>query len=510
MENQRSLLEQTGEESQALVLPDTIKSEVNFLVFPFFALSRKGLKTKTKTEFRQTIKRSDEKLEILWNVSANPEYGYPGPFDREMHKAIEQIISEILKRDGKITNPIPLGSLYELCKRMGKSKFGGREYRKIKEALERITAVLVKSRGTFYSKGEERWVDDTFHLYDRLIFKGAKLPDGEIADTNYLFLGSWYVESLNAFYVKPIDYKYLQSLRSKIASRLYEILGVRFYGLQHRRQRCVWFEYDTLCQLLPITPQKYYSNARQKLQPAHEELTKTAFLSRVRWRKRSKTEWVIYYYPGKRAKEEIEKERGVSGYLTGQDGSVATTDRAEKIALESEDRGQGFISQLTNHGISRSLAKQLAEQYPERIAEKIEFLTWIKDNNPEKIRDDAAYLRRMIEEDWSAPKGFVPKKQIEQRHQALEKEYRERVKEAKAQAEEWAARPPEDRVAAPLDSWIWGEKQFSHHEPTEEEIEAKKQELIANLQTKGQYERQLIDEIERDIQSRKQNTLRRG
>lgn len=482
-----------GDKNQKLALPNIIKSEVNFLVFPFFALSRKGLKTKTKTEYRETIKRGDEKLEIVWNVSANPEYGYPGPFDREVHKAIEQIISEILQRDGKITNPIRLCSFYELCKRMGSGSLGGFQYREIKRAFERVVTTSVKSKGTFYNKGEERCIDDTFHLYERVIFKNAKLPNGDMADTNYLFLGSWYLESLNAFYVKPLDYQYLKSLKGKIASRLYEILGVRFYGLQRRRQPSVWYKYHTLCQLLPITPQEYYSKAKQVLQAAHKELTKTRFLSKVEWQKKSKNEWIIYYYPGKRFYNELKQNQ--------QQLEFPIPKEKKSVSPDQEDNKE-LISLLTNQGISEHSAKQLAKTYPRRIPEKIEIFDWIKSQTPEKIKDSAAYLRRMIEENWPAPEGFVPKKEIEAKRKAkkkaLEAERKERIEAAKAKAEELVSRSPEERVDGLLKAWLFTQEQ----QPTEEEIEAKKKELIPNLITREEYERQLIDEIEREIQEK--------
>lgn len=97
-------------ESQELNLPKVINSEVNLLVFPFFALSTKGLKKKLETEYRDMVKRGNEKIEILWNVSANPKYGYPGFFDRNIHKVIEQIITQTLRKNGKVKNPIVLGS----------------------------------------------------------------------------------------------------------------------------------------------------------------------------------------------------------------------------------------------------------------------------------------------------------------------------------------------------------------------------------------------------------------
>ena len=234
MRNQTSLNMLTEKKDQSLPLSDTIKSEVNFLVFPFFALSRKGLRNKTVTEYREVVKRGEEQLELIWNVSANPKYGYPGPFDRNVYKAIEQIISEILHRDGKVANPVALGSLYSLCKRMGVQR-GKSIYEEIKQTLRRIRATSIESRGTFYSKEKRKWIEDAFSLYERVVFQGTELPNGEIADTNYVFLGSWYLESLNAFYVKPLDYKYLKSLESNIASRLYEILGVKVARIRDKR-----------------------------------------------------------------------------------------------------------------------------------------------------------------------------------------------------------------------------------------------------------------------------------
>ncbi|KUK85811.1 MAG: hypothetical protein XE03_1884 [candidate division TA06 bacterium 34_109] len=65
---------------------------------PFFALSTKGLKKKVETEYRDIVIRDGKRIEIFWQVSSNSEYGYPGLFDREVHKVIEQIITEILQK----------------------------------------------------------------------------------------------------------------------------------------------------------------------------------------------------------------------------------------------------------------------------------------------------------------------------------------------------------------------------------------------------------------------------
>jgi hypothetical protein len=292
-------------ERKEVLPPETVRSEVNLLNLPFFALSTKGLENMTKVEYRNTVQREDRRFEILWKVSSNPEYGYPGPFDKKVYKAIEQIISE---HRPPIENPICLGSLYALARMMGiKSYKGSGVYKEIKEALTRITTTSVQSKGAFYNKARSEWLERIFHLYDQVIFRGEKLKDETIANTNYLYLGSWYLENLNARYVKPIDYDYYRSLKNPISCRLYELLGIKFYGMGD--QGFIRYKYSTLCQLLPVTRQKYLSDAKAALNLSHEELKRTAFLKDYQWSKpgRGQRDWYITYWPGERVKEEQER-----------------------------------------------------------------------------------------------------------------------------------------------------------------------------------------------------------
>ena len=143
---------------------------------------------------------------------------------------------------------------------------GGSQYNKMKEAFERITTASIKSEGAFYNKDKEEWIEDVFHIYDRVVLKGKKLENGEIADTNYLYLNSWYLDNINANYVKPLDWNYYTSLKTPLAQRLYELLSVKFYGVIKRGGRKLSYRYSTLCDLLPATRQKYRSK-RPKLVP---------------------------------------------------------------------------------------------------------------------------------------------------------------------------------------------------------------------------------------------------
>jgi hypothetical protein len=418
MENEKSEKNQIqphSTDSSELSEPDFIRSEVNLLVFPFFALTTKGLCRRFKIEFRAVVNKDGEYVEILWKVAANPEYGYPGLFDRQVHRAVEQIIIEELQRKGRVENPIPIGSLYSLCERLGLEKrpghqeYGGREYRAIKRALERIATTAIKSEGTFYHKGERRWVSQVFHLYDAVVFQGKRLRDGTVADTNYVYLSDLYLESLNALYVKPLDYQYQRSLRSHIASRLYEILGVKFYGL---RQRCgaeVWFRYSTLTQLLPVERCQYFSDAKKQLNPAHEELVATGFLASYEWREAKEAgDWIITYRPGWRAREEIRRaladwqRTGGQASLPGFEEEIDYQALPEKVAPALSEEQEALVAELVRWRVSEATARELVVQAEAEVIRR-----WLEAIAHSRARDKAAFLVRAIREGWEVSEAYL-------------------------------------------------------------------------------------------------------
>ena len=413
-----------------------IRSEVNLLVFPFFALTTKGLRRRLQTEFRAVAEREGERVEILWSVSANSEYGYPGPFDRQVHRAVEQIITEILRDKGQVENPIRLGSLYSLCERMGWRKqpgsqeYGGKRYRAIKRALERITMTSIKSGGAFYDKGERHRVSQVFHLYDAVVFQDKRLRDGEIADTNYLYLSDLYLQSINSFYVKPLDYHYQQSLRSPIASRLYEILGVKFYGVRNHRQAEVCFRYSTLAQLLPVEQYQYLSHARKQLDPGHQELVDTGFLASYEWREaRDDGDWLIFYRPGERARDEIRQAQAERRLTNGAQEALPHIDEefeakpakpttaAAELVLEDEAADEALVAELVQLKVSESTARELVKR-----SDASAIREWIEAIDYSRAQDKAAFLVKAIQENWQVPEEYLKAKE--------EKRQQERLREA--------------------------------------------------------------------------------
>jgi len=401
--------EVTIKENKKIDLPKIINTEVNLLIYPFFILERKS--KKLETEYKDIVKRGNEKIEIIWNVSANTKYGYPGLFDREVHKVIEQIISKILKKDGEIKNPISF-SIYDLCNRMGITTSGGKNYRKVKEALERIRMTGIKSEGAFYHKGKKEWISKVFGLYDSIIFRGEKLEDGSIAEKNLLYLGNIYLQSLNSFNIKPIDYTYWRSLESKIASRLYEILGIKFYGVRNKKEGFIRYKYSTLCQLLPVTPHEYISSAKRQLNPGNNELRDTGFISKYEWSENGNNDWLIYYWPGERAKEEMKRVKIKSiddrteEYLPGP---------KEEVKIFTKEQ-IGLVNKLLEINVSKVTAENLTRSNDQELIEK-----WIEAIKYSNADDKAAYIVKAIRENWQVPEEYLREKREEQRREEEEK-----------------------------------------------------------------------------------------
>ena len=461
------------------LLPAVIRSEVNFLQFPFFALSWRGLKEKTKTEYRVVTERNGEKAELLWRVTANAEYGYPNPFDRRVARAIDALISEILQEKGYIENPIRF-SIYQIARLMGIPFESGQLYQDIRDSLRRIVVTSVESIGSFYLKDEKRWLHKVFHLWESAVFKGKEMPDGTIADATYIWIGEEYRRNFNARHIRPLDYKYLSNLKSDLASRLYELLGVKFYGLPPDKDH-LRISYLNLCQALPITARKYYSDARTSLDPAHKELVRTGFLSKVSYqRPRGKKDFNILYYMGERAKKEKRGEFETSVPIEER-LLFPLIEEGEKFGLS------GIAKELHERGISKPSALKLTQTYSEdHIREKIEMFDFLLESRSALLsRNPAGWLRQAIQEDFHLTEEQLRAKRTFETMQIKDERKARWIKHRNELIEQgikdWDKTPPEERIRGHLDYWLIGFQIKRLPNPTPSEIEVKRRELISAL-----------------------------
>ena len=445
--------------------------------FPFFALSRQDMQRRQKTEY-EIIRTTDGVTEqALWKVTANASYGYPGPFDRKVFKAIEYLMTF---QTLPVTNPVcftlpQIGALLG----MGPS---GRSRSQIKASLRRIVATTIETAGSLYSKETGTYLSDTFHLIDRVVFRGTKLPDGRKAETNYLYLSDWYLSNVQAGYARPIDFFYQRDLSSDIASRLYELLSSKFYGAFKHHRPYVRIEYDELCALLPITPQKFLSKARNNLQPAHQELMDTGFLEKATWEDR-----YLIYHPGNLALAEFNE---ATGQIIRLSNPVALKEPNAK-----ESPTEPLIVFLTDQGIRENAARDLVAQYPDRVRTQVEIFQWTMTHQPERIkRNQAGYLRKMIEEDWEPPSGFTSKtQQAETSKKVIKLDTSYKKKSNRDLWDTWQAQAPHEKIFGELLRWSGQFKAQRGREPSASEHEEKTRDLLSQLpQIEARYRQDIL------------------
>jgi hypothetical protein len=97
--------------------------------------------------------------------------------------ALLKIVTEIQRRDSKVTNPVAFTSA-EILRIQGKSVTSGYHYKELVEQLMRIKTTTIVSEGAVYLSGKKVWAKDAFNVLDRVVFYGHQLEDGTVADRN--------------------------------------------------------------------------------------------------------------------------------------------------------------------------------------------------------------------------------------------------------------------------------------------------------------------------------------
>lgn len=362
-------------------------AERNFLVLPFFILDKHS--KADIIEYRGTIRQDNKLLDFEWKVYGR-NLGLPTAFDWQVHRAIESVLSELPL---PISNPIRF-SLYDLIERMGITH-GGYAYKRIRQSIERIILTGIQSNSAFYSKPKEHHIKEVFHLYERVVFRSDLLDDGTVADTNHLWLGSWYLDNVNARYTKPLDQMYYRSLRKPIAKRIYEIIGVKFFGLPGP-QTPLRQNYSELCQVIGIEVQPHYAWARKVLKEAHEELSSTGFLAKYEWSREGKQpyEWYVFYTMGSQATAEINQARTGTHMPPRISTSTIVSDHEEKEA----DTEHPLIAELVERDVLRKRAKHLVDEYPEqKISLVVEYTDWYRTQR-NRVERWGPYIIKLVED----------------------------------------------------------------------------------------------------------------
>lgn len=382
---ERGLPQLTQEASLGLFKNGLVLFETNLLKYPFSLLSKNNLKkllqeaAKTQKSHIACEVQMPDGSRRIWQVNPNITTGYTHPFDKQVLVTVLKLVT-----DEGFPPPIlwRLGSLSRICRTM-KISDKGVNPRSVKESLLRISATNIYTETFWLKDKKEYWcerperIGGSFTPWS-VLWKGDKLLDGQVADSIYLTFNVPFLLSLQAFYVSPLDYDYWLSL-PPLAQRIYELTGRKFYGLADSDY--ARYEYGELCQLLPIQPQRKFSDAQRILDRGHKVLKKTAWLEGSRWegeRRRGKLipnePWAIRYYPGPRAEAEIaEAEKRLARFQQWKERQLISLDAESVVQLHSLVQE---MERATGDTHSRGAFTKIAKGLPQQVIWR--FLSEIK------------------------------------------------------------------------------------------------------------------------------------
>lgn len=339
-----------------------VKAEGNFEDHPYFrvgdAKSSDGV-----FSYEQTVRTKDgHELKQRWTVRAAQGLGLPGKFDQDVYVGLLQLIDKKgeLPEDGWIQF-----SLYELMEFLGRGHHGGRDYRQVKESLDRMSLTGVQSVNAFYNKSTQSYVTDTFHLLERVLYSETTDGGNRRTERTQVKLSPYLVESYKSDYLKGLDAGFYWSLNSGVARRLYRLIDKKRNS--HVRWECEIF---ALRDRIPLSNYAYPSKVKEKLEPAHAELCEKGFLANVTYRKVSRKETQVCY-----------------------EVSEGFAHRRPALQLEPSPENLLALERLKAEGVQSDVARQLVFDHgPERCLRYAEALPFRKN-----VRNPAGWLRKAIQ-----------------------------------------------------------------------------------------------------------------
>jgi len=290
-----------------------------------------------------------------------------------------------------------------------------------------MTLTGISSEGVVYLAGRKAWASDTFHVFERFVSVGTQMPDGTIADRNYIWLSDWQLENINHNHLLPVDLDTYKQLRNHIAKALVPLLQVWLYATL----QAGFFEkrYRDLCQILNITEYRHVSKIREKLGPSLDELQKHCYLSG--WRVQTTTsgdEFKVIFQHGQKFRPESITQKHEPDVGTWTDASKGNGNSSEaKIDRE-------LLHELMKRGITEKASVDLLTNIQPR-QQVMDQLEWgdhllVHSPNKEKFYNPAGLHIHLIKENAIPPPTFETSRVRRLREEARQEQTRESERQA--------------------------------------------------------------------------------
>jgi hypothetical protein len=438
----------------------TLKPEQHQLTFvpklvselPFFNLTlrRKDIPKVIKYRGQDTAGRP-----IRWEVyqDTSEEIGPPGV---EAHLIwvllIKPAIDDNRNPDGSISEITPLGGMRECLRKVGWTE-GGHQARELIKALTQISfagciADLWLPTGQKDEAGKDSYLQikgrfsrmsvyaiGEHHLSEEELAKAEF--KFELEDNLYIRLDPLEVKLQQIQEQRVLDNQYLFSV-NPAARRWYELMAAKIFGVVKNKGQFCEIRYSWYIQhhhtLKRLSERFRVVEQMNRVVKNHLD---SDYLAKVEYRAikepGEETDYLIRYYPGEGAKESIAriqghlhrrknqkklttKESEAQASEQGSDASLQPVEKATLSVTSAED--EHLIDRLLSEfGLGQEKAYELVRDKKEAVTLQLEYWPY----RALKVKNQAGWLIRAIEGDYSAPEGYREaqgKAQGEQKSQA--------------------------------------------------------------------------------------------
>ena len=363
--------------------PRSYRDELNFAEFPLASLSDRLPPGKKTLVFEDTItdRGRGQPVTRRLTISASEKFGLPTALDDEVILGLVQLSSAAKFGSRKVEF-----TRYQLIKTLG-WRDESRSYQRVADSLKRWLGVTLYYDSAWWSKEEQAWVSEHFHILDNVTIldqqryrrQMKRAPEDSSAGLSSFTWNEVVFGSFQSGYLKQIDMDLYRSLKSRIAKRLFRFLDKRF----HRRAtldfdlRCFAFEHIGLSKNYNV------GQVKRKLRPAFSELERVGFLS-----------------PMDDTERFVKKGRGLWRItLRRASGQKRTKVPAPDTAT---------VSLLQERNISQSVALRLAREFSaEAISQQLEAFDWLVSRKDGRVsKNPPGYLYKAITESYERPQDF--------------------------------------------------------------------------------------------------------
>ena len=471
----------------AETLPSTefVKVEKNLASLGFFTPSSKRLRNAQEKTFTITTVAEGKRLELRGTIIPSAKYGLPITADQDKWIALCKILTDVMRKEGRVTNPVSFSSA-EILRLLRKHRHSGKNYREIEEWLDVLFSTTIFSEGVVYLANEKRRVKDRYRVFDRAVSFGKELPDGKVADKNYVWFSDWQLQNINSNHLLPIDLEAYRSLRNHISKALVPLLQIWLYTT--RDQGVFEKRYDELCRMLNIQQYRYESLIVRTLSPSLNELKQVGYLAEWRIEETSDRDgYKILFFHGE--KFHRDRRTRLKRNPTETTSALSSEHDAPKEAARVIARGavvppttnsepasgrkvnDDFLAELMKRGVTENHARKiLADVTPNQpVIAQLEWGDLQVKQSGGKILNPAGFYVSLVSGNVTPPQSF------ETAAEKKAREAKERQAEDERQAQEdleteyyWYREREIDRYVASLDpaqvEAVFGAKRQAYRE----------------------------------------------